>query len=656
MRPQEAPLSARAAALLITFLLAPGLAAAGPITPTAAEATARSNLGATLPTAKLLWVRSDKIYFSSVASFKEQLVTSGSYAENNPRWSPDGSQILFTRVSDGVYVMKADFSGKAKLISGGHTASWTRDGKAITAVDASGYKVVQYELATKKLTTIYDAQVSPYNGQKVSQAAELRTGGRFLLVFRLTPTHTTEIVDLQSKTYISNTEMQRGDCSPAWAPDGSYLITTARLTSRPVLKADFSASAASVSASKHFVGLDTSAKFYIHGERVSNDGEYVTFGGKLFSGAGSNGDREIYIWKVGGTDKDAVRMTFETNEDMTPSLFIPPAGSSPKLALSPSTLSFSATEGGSDPSGQSVAVNNSGAGTLAAISTSTSYGSGSGSGWLKTVAGGSANSQSVANAVSIAGLSPNTYSATVSVSATGAQNSPQSYSVILTVKEQPKLDAGVTSDSGGGTVPKLGLSPSTLSFSTGVGGSAPAAKTVNVSNTGGGTLGGVKAAVSYLGGSSGWLGVSTGGSQNAQSVTNTVTISGLSANTYSATVQVSAAGASNSPQTYAVTLTVTDLPQPDAGPLADATPPVGDAAGTADGPLATEEGGAGNPQDAVTLEGGCGCRLGSHQAEPTALSLTLLLGLLLLIRRRRAGCESFSDEPRQSRSGRGRRR
>ncbi len=519
-------------------------------------------------------------------------------------------------------------------------------------MDASGYKVVQYELATKKLTTVYDAKVSPFNGQKVSQAAELHTGGRFLLVFRLTPTHVTEIVDLQSKKYISNTEMQRGDCSPAWAPGGGYLITTARLGSRPVLKADFNATAATVSASKHFVGLDTSAKFYIHGQRVSNDGKYVTFGGKLFSGAGSNGDREIYIWKVGGTDKDAVRMTFETYEDLTPSLFIPPAGSSPKLALSPSTLSFSATEGGSDPSSKSVAVSNSAAGTLAAISTFTSYGSGSG--WLKTTAGGSANSQSVTNAISIAGLSPNTYSATVSVSASGAQNSPQSYSVILTVKEKPKLDAGVSSDSG--TVPKLGLSPSTLGFSAQVGGSSPAAKTVNVSNTGGGTLAGVKAAVSYLGGSSGWLSVSTGGAQNAQSVANTVTVSGLSANTYSATVQVSASGASNSPQTYVVTLTITDLPKSDAGPLADASPPLGDASGVADGALATGEGGIANPQDAQILEGGCGCRVATRPTGPAAALALLLAGLLLLLRRRRAGGESLHDEPRQSQSGRGQRR
>jgi len=91
------------------------------------------HFGSKIPGAGLLWVRADKIYYSTVSNFTEQVVTQGSYAETNPRWSPDGKQILFVRSSDGVYVMKSDFTGKTKVIPGGHTASWTRDGKSITA-------------------------------------------------------------------------------------------------------------------------------------------------------------------------------------------------------------------------------------------------------------------------------------------------------------------------------------------------------------------------------------------------------------------------------------------------------------------------------------------------------------------------------------------
>jgi MYXO-CTERM domain-containing protein len=622
---------------VLVALLCPGSASTSPITPTSSEASARTVLGSKIPGAQLLWVRSDKIYHSTVSNFTEQLVTQGSYAETNPRWSPDGKQILFVRSSDGVYVMKSDFSGQTKVIPGGHTASWTRDGKSITAVDSTGYKVLQYDLAAKTTKTIYDAQQSPYNGQKVSQAAELRTGGRYLLVFRLTPTHVTEIVDLQTQKYISNTEMERGDCSPAWAPDGSYIVTTARTSSRPVLKTVFhpatSSAAASVDPSKHFVGLDTSEKFYIHGQRVSNDGKYVTFGGKIFAGPKANGDREIYIWKIGEPEANAVRMTFETNEDKSPSLYIPPAGTTPKLALSPTSLAFSATEGGSNPGSKTVTVGNSGGGTLATITTSVTYGSGSG--WLAANAGGSGNSQSVANSVDISGLSPNTYSATVKVSSSNASNSPQSYIVSLTVKEKPEADAGVAGDGGGVAAPKLSLNPTLLTFAAQAGGADPKSQTVAVTNAGGGTLKAVSTSVSYTSGSN-WLSVTSGGSANAQSIDNSVATSGLAPNTYMATVEVTEPNAANSPQSYTVSLTISETPPPDGGPTADST-----AAGDGSTGILPEAGTTGDgvvsyPLDEHSLEGGCGCGVpGSTPGGPAAWAWFLLALILAVWRSRR---------------------
>jgi len=315
----------RRAAAITLLLGVVGPAHASPLTPTAQETTALKNLASAIPGARVLWVRGERIFEAAAATtFAAQLRTQGSIVETNPRFSPDGSQLLTVR-SDGVYLMKSDFTQATKVIAGGNTASWTRDGKSITAVDSTGYKVLQYVLATKSSTTIYDAKQSPYNGQQVKQAAELRNGGRFLLVFRDMPTHVTEIVDLQLKKYISNTEMQRGDCSPAWAPDGSYLITTARTTSRPVLKAGFSvgSSGGSVTASTYFVGLDTTDQFYIHGERVANNGKYVAFGGKIFAGALKSALREIYVWHIGDPDSAAVRISFDTAEDESPDLYIP---------------------------------------------------------------------------------------------------------------------------------------------------------------------------------------------------------------------------------------------------------------------------------------------------------------------------------------------
>jgi len=314
-------------AITIAALLVASSAMASPLSPDSGEADKRDDLASgDLANARILWVRSDKIYHSTIANFQEEKITPSGAEESNPRWSPDGTKILFVRAPGAVWVMNSDFSDAHEVMWGANTASWTRDGRYITAIAADGYQVYKYELATDSKTVIFDSRDAPYNGEKISQAAELRIGGRFLLTFRLTPGHVTEIVDLQQQQYISNDQMERGDCSPAWAPDGSYIINTARTGSRPVVRATFNASNASIAPSNHFVGIGdicSCSKFYIHGQRISNDGNWVAFGGKIFDGPKANGTREIYVWKIGQAESSAVRLTFDTGEDASPSLFIP---------------------------------------------------------------------------------------------------------------------------------------------------------------------------------------------------------------------------------------------------------------------------------------------------------------------------------------------
>jgi hypothetical protein len=118
---------------------------------------------------------------------------------------------------------------------------------------------------------------------------------------------------------------------------------------------------------------------------------------------------------------------------------------------------------------------------------------------------------------------------------------------------------------GTGNDPLLQLDPASLSFAGQVGGANPNDRSVTVSNTGGGTLDNVAASES-----SAWLSVARSGSGNNQTIANSVDITGLSAGTYNADVSVSCANASNSPQSYTVTLQVSDDPVLNQPPVADA--------------------------------------------------------------------------------------
>jgi hypothetical protein len=149
----------------------------------------------------------------------------------------------------------------------------------------------------------------------------LHPGNRYLLIFHRKPKHATQIVDLKGRRYISNPQMRRGDCKPAWSPDGSYLLTTARMANRPLLKTPFNAAKGIVGQSRRLIGMH-GIRYYLHDARVSNDGKWLVFGGKVLLGARMLGRREIYIWRIGEPQSSMVRLTFNTAEDGKPSLFV----------------------------------------------------------------------------------------------------------------------------------------------------------------------------------------------------------------------------------------------------------------------------------------------------------------------------------------------
>ncbi len=147
------------------------------------------------------------------------------------------------------------------------------------------------------------------------------------------------------------------------------------------------------------------------------------------------------------------------------------AGTQPTIVLTQTGVTFSAVSGGTATSPQSITVLNSGAGTLS-FSASTSTISGGGS-WLSVApSSGSSNatsSGSVLVSVNPAGLQPGTYYGKVSFSSTTAANSPQIASVVLNVVSPAKS-------------PGASAMPTGLIFVGTVGGTAPAPKTISITN------------------------------------------------------------------------------------------------------------------------------------------------------------------------------
>jgi hypothetical protein len=98
--------------------------------------------------------------------------------------------------------------------------------------------------------------------------------------------------------------------------------------------------------------------------------------------------------------------------------------------------------------------------------------------------------------------------------------------------------------------PALNVSPTALAFAAVQGGAAPAAKTLNISNSGGGSLSWT------VSDNASWLAVSAAAGTGNAGVQATASPAGLAAGTYVGTITVTASGAAGSPKTVGVTLTV----------------------------------------------------------------------------------------------------
>lgn len=103
------------------------------------------------------------------------------------------------------------------------------------------------------------------------------------------------------------------------------------------------------------------------------------------------------------------------------------------IELSETELDFATDVGDPDPSSQIVSVTNLGSGTLSDIGATISYGSGQPTGWLSAILGGTIAPADITIQATTGGgaLASGIYNATVSVSSSKANNSPQLIDIIF---------------------------------------------------------------------------------------------------------------------------------------------------------------------------------------------------------------------------------
>jgi Tol biopolymer transport system component len=228
-----------------------------------------------------------KIYVLNLATGRVKALTSGKdWRDESPRWSPDGTRILFksnrahytgpkpeTGSPDwDLYVMNADGSGVTRLTSdpgNTHDPTWAPDGKSVifsSDADSRGdlYRLWLADKRLERLTQHFIGRaimptVSP-DGRTVAFGGQTLRAGQFW-------NYQVHLLDLVSKTSrpLSATGAA---CWPAWSPDGRFLanVQLAREPSTLEIR-DMATGATRL--------LVSDAKLWSYYPDFSRDGRYV---------------------------------------------------------------------------------------------------------------------------------------------------------------------------------------------------------------------------------------------------------------------------------------------------------------------------------------------------------------------------------------------
>ena len=254
---------------------------------------------------------------------------------------------------------------------------------------------------------------------------------------------------------------------------------------------------------------------------ISTERDQISVDVNVANLTAGNYSSSITIVEVG--PKGGIRRTV-----LPVSLNVLPAPSIPNFSLSPSSLTFSGTAGGTNPAAKTFTVSNTGTGTL-------SWTASDNTPWLAVSPASGTNTGTVNASVNLTGLAAGTYNSAITVTAPGA--TAKTVPVALTVTAP--------------AIPAIGLSPTSLTFTAAVGGTTSAPKPVTISNSGGGTL---SWTVSE---NTAWLTLSPVSGTNSGTVNASVNLTGLAAGSHNAIITVAASGTSVSPRQIPVTLNIT---------------------------------------------------------------------------------------------------
>jgi hypothetical protein len=321
-------------------------------TPSAAEKQAMSSVGGKA-NGQIVWSSSrlgnHDLFVMNTDGSNVHPITKGDAVDWFPRFSPDGSRILFTRSKKGwVYERDANTDGKwdiftvtpdgkeeTKVVDNASWGGWVGNDTIIYVRSTAVYRRL---LAGGEETLLVDStKVSALDGALLQQP-ELSKDGHYLAITLRGSRRETGIWDLKQNTWARTGE----GCQINWTPAGDEIYWVhptgnggSRVLHLPVIGGK---------PSKGDADLDAITLIDLPGRRsheyfpqLSADGKWLVWAATQRGHDHDIADYEIYLWEVGTPADTAVRLTYHSGNDRWPDIFIGAAASAPSRPAATST-------------------------------------------------------------------------------------------------------------------------------------------------------------------------------------------------------------------------------------------------------------------------------------------------------------------------------
>lgn len=263
-------------------------------------------------------------------------ITHGDTVDWFPRFSPDGSKVLFCRSRKGwvserdannsdkwdIYTVNVDGTDPVRVVERGSWASWLGPDKIVFVRDSS---ILEKQLPDGPEQTVVDGDSAPDLEGAELQQPELSRDGKYIAITLRGGKRETGIWDIEQQVW---TKTGLG-CQVNWMPNAEtiYWVHPTGNGGNQVLRMPVSAGKpAKEYADDELTFMDLPGRrSHEYFPQLSADGKWLVWGATQRGHDHDTADYEIYLWEVGSPPDAAVRLTYHSGNDRWPDIYIPGA-------------------------------------------------------------------------------------------------------------------------------------------------------------------------------------------------------------------------------------------------------------------------------------------------------------------------------------------